>query len=150
MGYRSEVGYVIQFEPDIKWADSVTDEQKDITGKDLFNIFLNDAKNNPLTKLAFDEADDDFSLDEDKLRIKFYADHAKWYESFDDVACHEKLLELVDEYIDAQENNEKFRKVSISYGFVRIGEETEDIDSRYGGYDGYDLIYPTRGIEFGS
>jgi hypothetical protein len=31
---------------------------------------------------------------------------------------------------------------------VRIGEETEDIDTKYGGDDGYSLLYPTRGIEF--
>ena len=40
------------------------------------------------------------------------------------------------------------KHLTISYGFVRIGEETEDIETRYGGDDGYSLLYPTRGIEF--
>lgn len=148
MGYRSEVGYVIKFEDRIFWSEQATDEDKKITVKDLFNVFINDAKTNPKTKLAFDEADGDFKLDYDNLMIKFYADNVKWYESFEDVDCHEKLLDMAEEYIDAQSENDKYGSVCISYGFVRIGEETEDIETRYGGYDGYDLVYPTRSLQF--
>lgn len=35
----------------------------------------------------------------------------------------------------------------ISAGFVRVGEETGDIETRYIN-DGYELIYPTTSIEF--
>ena len=72
----------------------------------------------------------------------------KWYDDYDDVKCHERLLDLAEEYIDAQNSNKAMRNLTISYGFVRIGEETDDIDTKYGGDDGYSLIYPTRSIEF--
>lgn len=148
MGYRSEVGYVIQFEDKIQWSDTATEEDKKITPKDLFNMLLNDAKTNPNTKLCFDDDDGIFTMDSDKLLIKFHADDVKWYDSFDDVLCHEAFIDMVQEYVDAQESNDKYKAVCISYGFVRIGEEVEDIETKYGGYDGFDLIYPTRGIEF--
>jgi hypothetical protein len=82
------------------------------------------------------------------LILKFYVDDWKWYESYSGVACHESLLNLADEYIEAQENNQAMQNLTISYGFVRIGEETNDIDERYGGDDGYSLLYPVRSIQF--
>jgi hypothetical protein len=82
------------------------------------------------------------------MLLKFYASDWKWYDEYDDVQCHERLLELAEEYITAQQEDDKLKHLSISYGFVRIGEETEDIDTKYGGDDGYSLLYPTRGIEF--
>ena len=146
MGYRSEVGYAIAFDKDLKYADDVPDKDKLLTGVDVFNTFLAEAKSREDTKLCFKH--DELEVQESSLLLKFYASDWKWYDDYDDVQCHEKLLELAEEYINSQQEDSKLKHLSISYGFVRIGEETEDIDTKYGGDDGYSLIYPTRGIEF--
>jgi hypothetical protein len=146
MGYRSEVGYAIAFDRDLKYADDVPDKDKLLTGVDVFNTFLAEAKSKDDTKLCFEH--DELEVQESSLLLKFYASDWKWYDDYDDVQCHEKLLELAEEYINSQQEDSKLKHLSISYGFVRIGEETEDIDTRYGGDDGYSLLYPTRGIEF--
>lgn len=148
MGYRSEVGYVISFNEDIEWTELATDEDKKLTGADIFNTFLTEAKSNEDTKLCFDEDESPLEIDKERLVLKFYVDDWKWYDDYDEVKCHERLLDLAEEYIDAQNNNQAMKSLTISYGFVRVGEETEDIDTRYGGDDGYSLIYPTRSIQF--
>ena len=147
MGYRSQVGYAISFAWDIQWNANATDADKKLIGKDIFNTFILEAKAKEETRLCFDE-DSPLEIIEDKLILKFYVDDWKWYESYSGVSCHESLLNLADEYIEAQENNQAMQNLTISYGFVRIGEETNDIDERYGGDDGYSLLYPVRSIQF--
>ena len=146
MGYRSEVGYAIAFNEDLRYKNEVPDNQRLLTGRDMFNTFLAEAKSREDTKLCFEH--DELEVQETSMLLKFYASDWKWYDDYDDVQCHEKLLELAEEYITAQQEDDKLEGLSISYGFVRIGEETEDIDTKYGGDDGYSLLYPTRGIEF--
>ena len=148
MGYRSEVGYAIRFNKDIEWTDHATDEDKKLTGADIFNTFLTEAKSNDDTKLCFDENESPLEIDKERLLFKFYVDDWKWYDDYEEVQCHERLLELAEEYIDAQNNNQAMRNLTISWGFIRIGEETEDIDTKYGGDDGYSLLYPLRSIQF--
>lgn len=50
----------------------------------------------------------------------------KWYDNYDDVKCWEHALRLVDEM---------GAEMDISFDFVRVGEETGDIDDRSGGSD---------------
>jgi hypothetical protein len=148
MGYRSQVGYAIQFDKNIQWTAIATDADKELTGEDIFNTFLTEAKAKTETMLCFDEENSPLEIDKEKLLFKFYVDDWKWYESYSGVSCHESLLSLADEYIEAQENNQAIKNLTISYGFVRIGEETNDIDERYGGDDGFSLLYSVRSIEF--
>ncbi len=148
MGYRSEVGYAISFNKEIQWTDHATDEDKKLKGEDIFNTFITEAKSKEDTKLCFDEDESPLEIDHENLLLKFYASDWKWYDDYAEVGCHEALLKLAEEYIDSQENNQAIKHLTLSYGFVRIGEETEDIETRYGGDDGYSLLYPTRGIEF--
>lgn len=148
MGYQSEVGYVIAFDRDIKWTNEATDEDKKLTGEGIFNTFVVEAKANEDTKLCFDEEESPLEVDSENLMLKFHVDSWKWYDDYKEVKCHENLIDLAEEYIDAQEKNKAMKHLTISYGFVRIGEETEDIDTKYGGDDGYSLLYPVRSIEF--
>lgn len=148
MGYRSEVGYVISFDKNIMWTDEATDEDKKLTGEGIFNTFITEAKANEDTKLCFNEDESPLEVDHENLILKFYVSDWKWYDDYDDVKCHERLLDLAEEYIDAQNSNKAMRNLTISWGFVRIGEETDDIETKYGGDDGYSLLYPTRSIEF--
>lgn len=147
MGYRSDVGYKIRFDRELDWLPSIPVEARQtITSKELFNLFVAEAKTRNDTKLCFDEDDGAFEVDEENLCIKFYAESVKWYEDFSDVQCHEKLIELADEWIHQHEDSERFYS-PIRWGFVRIGEEHDDIEERHNN-DGYELVYVTRGISF--
>ena len=146
MGYYSEVGYKIKFDEVVPYSNDTPDSEKQTTSRDLFNIFVAEAKTKDETKLCFD--DDDFEIDEKNLFIKFYAEAVKWYDDYADVQCHEALLELADDYITQQAEDKRLEGSCIRWGFVRIGEENDDIDERHNN-DGYELVYLTRGIDFG-
>jgi len=146
MGYYSEVGYKIKFDEVVPYSNDTPDSEKQSTSRDLFNIFVAEAKTKDETKLCFE--DDDFEIDEKNLFIKFYASSVKWYDDYADVQCHEALLELADDWITQQAEDTKLIGSCIRWGFVRIGEENDDIDERHNN-DGYELVYLTRGIDFG-
>lgn len=146
MGYYSEVGYKIKFDEVVPYSNDTPDSEKQSTSRDLFNIFVAEAKTKDETKLCFE--DDDFEIDEKNLFIKFYADAVKWYDDYADVQCHEALLELADDWITQQAEDKRLEGSCIRWGFVRIGEENDDIDERHNN-DGYELVYLTRGIDFG-
>ena len=145
MGYYSEVGYKIKFDEVVPYSNDTPDSEKQKTSRDLFNLFLAEAKAKDETKLCFE--DDDFEIDEQNLFIKFYASSVKWYDDYKDVQCHEALLELADEWIQQQVEDKKLEGSCIRWGFVRIGEEHDDVDERHNN-DGYELVYLTRGISF--
>lgn len=148
MGYRSDVGYKIKFDKDVPWAKDIPVSDALPTSKDLFNLFVAEAKAKDETKLCFDDDDGAFEIDENNLFIKFYAEAVKWYDDYADVQCHEALLELADEWITQQVEDKRLEGSCIRWGFVRIGEENDDIDERHNN-DGYELVYLTRGIDFG-
>lgn len=122
MGYRSEVGYLILF-----------------TEKEVYDQFKVQYKLDP----AYDECREDepqsLSFDDDRLLVRFEVDDVKWYDSYPDVIAHHKLLDLADEYA------EKYK--CVSWVFVRIGEESGDIETRYGGDgDATSLLYPVSSL----
>lgn len=130
MGYRSEVGYVIAF-----------------TEKEVYDQFKVQYKLDP----AYDECRDDESgtdshdvqleFRDNDLLIKFRAVDVKWYDHYSDVKCHRALLDLADEYAEKYD--------CVSWCFVRIGEETGDIDTEYGGSgEATSMIYPVSSICF--
>ena len=148
MGYRSDVGYKIKFDKELDWDASIPVEARQaLTPKDLFNTFLAEAKVKEETKLCFDDDDGAFEIDMDNLAITFFAESVKWYDSFDDVKCHDALLELADDWIAQHEEDDRLRNSPIRWGFVRVGEERDDVDERCNN-EGYDLVYLTRGISF--
>ena len=119
MGYRSDVAYKIEFYDEDQW-----------------NVFLIEAKSKPDIRLCFE--DQDLEVDYEKYELRFLCEGTKWYSDYPDVKCHGLLLDLCDEY------NERLDKklegsppckpeYVASYLFRRIGEEEDDIESRYGG-----------------
>jgi hypothetical protein len=132
MGYRSTVAYTIRFIP----------PQKDEPEKGLsvenckatFFTFLAEAKANQDTAGAF--LDEDIKIDESNLVIYFYADGVKWYESYDDVKCHEALMDLSKEWADDGDCSNPY----IAGAFARIGEEMEDAVEEVWGEGCYDWI----------
>ena len=147
MGYRSEVGYMIRFDGDVSWNNDTPEEERNVTSEQLFKLFVTEAKSRLETKLCFEAGNQNFEVNHDKLHIKFYSDWSKWYETYEDVQCHEKLLDLASEWIKMQEDDTNMGGSCIRWGFVRIGEESGDVDERHDN-EGYDLVYLTRGIAF--
>lgn len=133
MGYRSNVAYLILFDK-----------------KEVYDQFRVQYKLDDSYKLCWeDEANPSTSsvtleFDEANMAIKFNAYDVKWYDDFDDVICHGKLLDLATEY------DEKYE--GVSWAFVRIGEEQGDVESdgHYGKSSriAHDYLYPVSSIQW--
>tara|TARA_R110002110_G_scaffold313416_1_gene526687 strand:- start:1101 stop:1463 length:363 start_codon:yes stop_codon:yes gene_type:complete len=107
MGYRSDVAIAIH---------------KDLQGD--FLAFLNTTE---LMAEIFGDTSD-FELDKDYQghgHWLFTVDSVKWYSSYKDIQMFEKFFALMDEDDDTQSK----------YRFVRIGEQTDDVEERGDWYD---------------
>ena len=132
MGYRSDVAYTIRFNSD-----------HDEKNKQSFYVFLAEAKANAATAACFGEQGwAEFQIDEANFCINFACDDVKWYESYEDVKCHEALIELAAEWANDEDNHSE-----IAYSFVRIGEETDDIEKKNGGDYDWSWVQVSRSIE---
>ena len=133
MGYRSDVAYTIRFVSD-----------HDEKNRQSFYTFLAEAKARAATAACFGDGVRmmDVEIDETRLRINFAADDVKWYPSYPDVACHEALIDLADEWANDESNNSE-----IAYRFVRVGEEVEDVETKTGGSAAWDWVNVVRAIE---
>ncbi len=119
MGYRSDVAIAIH---------------KDLQGE--FLTFLNTTE---LMAEIFGDMSD-FELNKDYQgdgHWLFTVDSVKWYSSYIDVEMFEKFFNAMDEDDDHREK----------YRFIRIGEESEDIERR-GDWIGSE-IYVSREIQVG-
>ena len=133
MGYRSDVAYTIRF---------VSDD--DTKNRQSFYTFLAEAKSKAAIAGCFNAHWNAVEIDEVRLRINFTADNVKWYEDYDDVTCHMALIELAEAWQeDAADNSGS----GLAFKYVRIGEDTDDIEERYGGNFGYDWVHLCRSIE---
>lgn len=135
MGYLSDVAYTIRFNE---------------KGKDLFETFLAEAKSKDLGA-ALDECE----VDMDRKHINFFADSQKWYDTFPEVQVHTRLIELAEawiascDHIHAKETGEVSVNVSdypLGYIFIRIGEDTDDIATEFGGDYVWDWMQVSRQI----
>ena len=135
MGYRSEVAYTIRFTSD------------DERAKQSFYTFIAEAKARAATALCFSEEqakwgnDGGFIVDEGRYRINFSADHVKWYTDYPEVKCHEALIELADEWANDEDNHSE-----LAYVFLRIGEQSDDIEEKFGGDYDFDWMQINRSI----
>ena len=120
MGYRSDVAYVIGF-PDSRRLNEFIAVVMAVGGEHKVN--------------ALKECD----IDRENNRINFFQDSVKWYDSYEDVQGHEGLLEFAVEQ-NPDENG---------WVFIRIGEETGDIEERQdGNIDNlWDCLRVSRTIE---
>lgn len=120
MGYRSDVKYVIDF-----------------TSKEAKIGFLAQVR---MIGGALQEAIEETNYDNDTPQIYFAAESIKWYDSYPEVIAHNKLMEMAEEMPS---------ELCNGYHFVRIGEELDDLETRYGGdQPPYDHIIVHRSVEF--
>ena len=131
MGYRSDVAYTIRF---------VSDD--DTKNRQSFYTFLAEAKSKAAIAGCFNAHWNEVEVDEVRLRINFTADNVKWYEDYADVQCHEALINLANEWV-----NDEFNNSEIAYRFVRVGEDTDDVESRTGGTAEWEWVNVVRAIE---
>ena len=117
MGYRSDVG----------WAcDPAVAEVIDAV------LELNPKESNPDIHSLVDMGRDSHWGSDRTDRLFF--EHLKWYEGYHDVDMFNRLMEMLDA-----------NGLQDFYGFIRIGEETDDIEQRGVPYE-YDM-YINRSIE---
>ena len=170
MGYRSQVGYVIQFKKPVRF-DSQRDQEKELDreyAKNLFYTFLAETKARTQTAQAWDDEVKDgkyvnsgesvkwggaLEVDYEQQLIKFRADDVKWYDSYPDVDCHNAMIDLAEEYIAGDDINETTNERNngdyMSYTFVRIGENADDVETRSGGTcETDDYIYPVSTMQW--
>lgn len=125
MGYRSTVAYKIKF-----------DKTDDFWG------FIAEAKLDPETVLCFDEKENNalwqFTVDEEKYEICFYAESVKWYDDYPEVKCHQALWEKAEER-DGE-------GIEVDGAWCRIGEESDDNHERYFGNDPYEMVCISRQV----
>jgi hypothetical protein len=81
-------------------------------------------------------------LDHPECYINFFASDVKWYPDFEDVKGHHALMEnIVDWYPEGS-----------AYYFLRIGEESDDVDEQHDGDDDFldyvwDGMHVVRSLE---
>jgi len=118
MGYRSEVGFYIEFTKDPEEFIALMK----VDGREIFKNFL---------AFMYIEMYPEPILEEDAPvgGVHFHHDHWKWYE--DSQAGFRDLLSMAEEF------DEGFKAK-----FARTGEESDDTEEEWFNDDGYDLEYP--------
>ncbi len=125
MGYRSEVGFCIEFTKDPE--DFIALMKVD--GREIFKDFLSFMYIEELPKPTPEE-ETPFGY------LHFYHNHWKWYE--DSVTGLHDLINMAEDF------DENFKAK-----FVRIGEEADDSEEEWFNDDNYELEYPymVRAVE---
>ena len=138
MGYRSTVAYTIRFVPvEQEGIDFVMAEER---ARGAFFTFITEAKSKDTVAGAF--LDEDLTVDEENLQIRFFAENVKWYESYEDVQCHECLMGLSREWVEDGDCSSPY----IGGAFSRIGEETQDTVEEIWGEGDWDWVRVNRSM----
>jgi len=148
MGYYSEVAYGIKVD-DIVWNDQATEEEKNLSADGIFLLMITEMQSDEMAKKCFDDSNninDELVVNKEARTIMFHADSAKWYDDYEDVKCHERLYEIMEDYANLY-NSKQGMENPVSCSFTRIGEDIEDIDERGSGFDPWSIMNVTRGID---
>ena len=130
MGYQSTVAYKIKFDD-----------------KERFNAFVVEAKLDPTTQRCFEKENmewNNFEVEEDLLEIRLLAEWVKWYDDYEDVKCHMKLLDKAKTHNEL--SNEDNNGDVCWWIYRRIGENEEDVETRYEGECDWDAVELSRSI----
>jgi hypothetical protein len=127
MGYRSEVGFCIEFTKDPEEFIALMK----VDGRDIFKDFL---------RFMYVENYPEPILEEDAPvgGVHFFHNHWKWYD--DSTTGLHDLIQMAEDF------DENFKAK-----FVRIGEESDDVEEEWFNDDNYELEYPymVRAVETG-
>jgi hypothetical protein len=117
MGYRSEVGFCIEFTKDPEEFIALMR----VNGQDIFKDFLRYMYIEELPKPTPEE--EPFGY------IHFFHNHWKWYDD-----SRNGFTDLINMAEDFDKN--------FKAKFVRIGEESDDVEEEWFNDDNYELEYP--------
>ena len=122
MGYRSQIHFTIL-------------GKRDAVISQIVAFRLSDPKPEEALKwCCFLPAGDD-------LAIKFHGDDWKWYPDYEDVGALTRLFKF---FKDAEENPDS--ELRFEGAFVRVGEDSDDIETTYFGDDPYELEQVSRAV----
>jgi hypothetical protein len=147
MGYRSDVAYGVRVD-EVNLGENATEEEKNLSADGIFLLMLTEMQQDEVAGKCFDstyDINEHLTVNKQNRTIAFYEDGVKWYESYADVKAHERLYEIAEEY--AEQYGSETMNNPVSCAFIRIGEETDDVEERGGGYDPWNIMYVSRGIE---
>ena len=149
MGYRSEVVYGVKVD-DIIWNDQATEEEKNLSADGLFLLMLTEMQGDEIAKKCFDGTHDinvHLTVNKEARTILFHEGGLKWYDGYEDVKAHERLYEIMVEYAD-EFNEKKNMENPVSCTFIRIGEESDDVEDRGSGNNPWSIasVYTSVGI----
>ena len=120
MGYRSDVAFTI------------SGKKEYVLPKLVEYRLSSDGAKEALNECRYTEIDGD-------IVITFRDTSTKWYETYPSVAA---LTALFDLFAQDKEVDDKF-----NCAFMRIGEETHDVEESMHGSDPYDLMSMSRSID---
>ena len=121
MGYRSEVALAV--------------------GKDVMAQFLTTLAKSPEARaLCFKGADEVVKDYDEEGSILFKWSQLKWYASYEDIRALEDFMDWCDL------NDLADGDLTESYKFVRVGEDSDDVESR--GH-GFMYLHPVTSIHIG-
>ena len=133
MGYRSDVAYTIRFKQPEHMA-----------------LFIAEALSKDYGKGALDEC----KIDHPKMQINFHAEGVKWYDSYPEVQQHEALISQASDWCDSAEHQNvkegglgyEGATYKLGYIFIRIGENSDDVQEDFGGEYDWDWMRVSRQI----
>ena len=129
MGYRSSVRSCV-YSDDVELFDAF------IAGQKLSEPRLFEDGNWFKNNLKFEEQiykDMEGKITQTIKILDMSCDDVKWYDDFDDVKSWTKLLASAEEQ-------------GLNYEFVRVGEESDDIEQEQGGENVEHFLYPSTSI----
>ena len=110
----------------------------------MLRLIGDGARQQALDELTLIEDDKDFA-------VLYLHDNCKWYAGYPDVAAIEAVWDHFIEALELGENPDgaglEDPRRNIDAAFIRIGEENNDIETRYHGSDPYDLVCLSRSVE---
>lgn len=148
MGYRSEVAWGIRLSTNLESDNELMKQLKsnDIDLNEQWRLFVTEAKVRSPNVFNEQEYESDIiKADHTKRYMWFKAGGLKWYPEFDGVKEHHAIMDLAREYNSGYEDNYNLPRL-FDVAFVRIGEESDDIETEYDG-EGYDMFYPVNYID---
>lgn len=133
MGYYSEVCMAVRAPKEWLIAEVAT-----------LRLTGDEARQQALDELTLIEDDKDFA-------VLYLQSNCKWNNSYPDVAAIEAVWDHFVEALAERKSPDgaglEDPRRNIDAAFVRIGEDDDDIESRYHGSDPYDLVCLNRSVE---
>jgi hypothetical protein len=126
MGYRSEVAYEICFHdpnnPEVAFADYHR----------FANMLKTDSRFNDIAAgVGQNDSEGQFYMNDYKQALCMYADHIKWYEDYEWVRQHVRLMEVV---------ADKDEFPTANFIFLRLGENDDDVEHEFHGQYAFEVI----------